>query len=307
MQAAEESHVASWSSGGERLDLALFRRRGRGPAVVYVHGATFPSALAVGWRMHGRSWLDQLHAAGFDAWAFDFAGYGASSRPAAFARPADVSPPFGDSVAAASQLQHVLAYVRRLRPDAPIHVVAHSWGTLPAQRVAIEHTDLMQRLVLFGPVVTRAGKREAPVDHAWHLVTSEMQRPRHRTGLPLSEPTPVGADELERWCTAYQATDHDAPTRSPSAVKVPSGPAADVARAWSGERLVDSGHLLQPTLIVRGEWDHVTTDQDARALFDALGTHAKRDVKISGGNHWLHLQPRRTVLWDETTLFLGGS
>ena len=29
-----------------------------------------------------------------------------------------------------------------------------------------------------------------------------------------------------------------------------------------------------------------------------------RDVKISGGNHWLHLQPRREALWAETLSFL---
>jgi hypothetical protein len=48
-------HLAPTSSGP-----------GRGRPVLYVHGATFPSALAVGYRFDGRSWMDELAAVGFD-------------------------------------------------------------------------------------------------------------------------------------------------------------------------------------------------------------------------------------------------
>jgi pimeloyl-ACP methyl ester carboxylesterase len=75
--------------------------------------------------------------------------------------------------------------------------------------------------------------------------------------------------------------------------------------AWSGEPVVDSGRIPQPTMIVRGEWDHITTDTDAKRLFEALsGTRDKRDVKISSGNHWLRLQPRREALWAEALSFM---
>lgn len=293
-----------WQSGDELLELSVARRTAPGPVVVYVHGATFPSALSVGWKMQGVSWMDFLQDAGFDAWTFDFAGYGRSSRPAAFGMPAHASPPFGDHIAAAAQIVAVLEHIRRQRADAPIHVIAHSWGTLAAQRVAAERPDLVQRLVLFGPVVTRTGRPNVVPHPAWELITSDMQRPRQRTGMPASLRTPVSAEELERWCAAYLSTDPSAASRSPASVKVPNGPAADIARMWAGERLVDSGKVRQPTLIVRGEWDHITTDQDAQRLFGELGSMDKRDIKISGGNHWLHLQPRRSALWSEVASFL---
>ncbi len=50
------------------------------PAVLYVHGAAFPSGLSVGHPFDGRSWAGELAAAGVDVWALDFAGYGQSSR-----------------------------------------------------------------------------------------------------------------------------------------------------------------------------------------------------------------------------------
>lgn len=48
--------------------------------VLYIHGATFPSGLAVGFKFDDVSWTDDLARSGFDVWAFDFLGYGGSSR-----------------------------------------------------------------------------------------------------------------------------------------------------------------------------------------------------------------------------------
>lgn len=296
-----------WTRDGEILQLALTRQPAPGAAVLYVHGATFPAALSAGWRMDGVSWLDQWQAAGLDAWAFDFAGYGGSDRPAVFQQDACSAPPWGRAEAAASQVIAVLEHIRRERPGVPIHVVAHSWGTLPARLAAIARPDLVARLVLFGPVARRDGPQAAPAprEPAWTLVTAAQQRPRQRTGMPDGLPTPVDDAELERWCEAYLDSDPTSRSRTPRSAKVPNGPGADIDALWSGTPLVDDSRIRQPTLVVRGEWDHVTTDADAARLFAALtGAADRREVKIAGGNHWLHLQPRRRALWAETLSFL---
>jgi pimeloyl-ACP methyl ester carboxylesterase len=302
--ATDEERVP-WALRGESLSLATYRRPGTGAAVLYVHGATFPTSMSVGWRMAGMSWFDHLHSAGFDAWSFDFAGYGRSDRPSVFQRAATDAPPFGRAPDAAMQVVRVAEHIRRLRPSAPLHLLAHSWGTLPAQLAAIARPDLIARLVLFGPVAPRQGHAQDATHPAWELVSSDVQRPRQRTGLPAHQPTLVSPEEIERWCSAYQRTDPASSSRSPPSVKVPGGPGADIAAMWSGRPVVESRNVKQPTLIVRGEWDHVTTDADACVLFDSLGAADKRDIKTSGGNHWLHLQPRRTALWQSATSFLS--
>ncbi len=68
-------------AAGERPHLFVRRLPRTGaPPVLYIHGATFPSALSAGFDFGGgqwpRSWLDDWNARGFDAWAFDFAGFG---------------------------------------------------------------------------------------------------------------------------------------------------------------------------------------------------------------------------------------
>ncbi|MEH6419012.1 alpha/beta hydrolase [Pseudomonas sp. CGJS7] len=294
-----------WASDGRTLRLSLLRQPGPGPVALYVHGATFPSELSVGWRMQGVSWLDHLQAQGFDAWSLDFAGYGQSERPPLFDADPRSAPPWGDYRMGASQLAAAIAAIRRQRPRTPIHLIAHSWGTLPARQAAIEHPDAVSKLVLFGPVATREGPREDAPAPAWALIGSAEQRPRQRSGLPADAPTPVSAEEIERWCAAYLATDPGSATRSPPSVRIPNGPIADIDRLWAGENLVDNARVRQPTLIVRGEWDHVTTDADAARLYAELsGAAERRDAKISGGNHWLHLQPRRTALWSTVSAFL---
>src|ERR1700759_1127213 len=70
---------------GPHLGLKLFLRylpaiESRQRSVLYVHGATFPSALSIAHRFDGRSWRDALCDAGFDVWAFDFQGFGHSDR-----------------------------------------------------------------------------------------------------------------------------------------------------------------------------------------------------------------------------------
>jgi hypothetical protein len=75
--------------------MKLFARRlppdsdQRSGAVLYVHGATFPSALSIAHRFDGRSWRDALCDAGFEVWGFDFHGFGSSDRYPEMDAPAD--------------------------------------------------------------------------------------------------------------------------------------------------------------------------------------------------------------------------
>ena len=75
------------------------RTRHQSP-VLYVHGATFPSALSVAYRCDGRSWRDALCASGFDVWGLDFYGFGLSDRYPQMAEPAEAHPPLGLAVEA---------------------------------------------------------------------------------------------------------------------------------------------------------------------------------------------------------------
>src|SRR5580658_2133197 len=72
--------------------------------VLYLHGATFPSALSIAHRFAGRSWRDELNDAGFDVWGLDFYGFGHSDRYPEMNAPALENPPLCVAADAAEQV-----------------------------------------------------------------------------------------------------------------------------------------------------------------------------------------------------------
>lgn len=281
--------------------------RASAPAVVYVCGATFASEQAVGFPFDGRSWADELAAAGFDVWAFDFAGYGRSDRYPEMFEPPRTAPPLGRAPAAARQLERVVRFVIDQRGGGRVNLVAHSWGTVPTGILAGKEPELVDRLVFFAPIVRRVGA--AAHDPAeiggWYPLSVEAQQQRFVDDVPAGHAPVLLQRHFERWATAYLASDPDSGATSPPSVKTPSGPAADIAAAWSGQLAYDPSRIRAPLCIVRGEWDSLCTDADARWLWGSLArAPLKRDVKLSEGTHLLHLEEGRYALYRETIAFL---
>jgi pimeloyl-ACP methyl ester carboxylesterase len=96
--------------------------------------------------------------------------------------------------------------------------------------------------------------------------------------------------------------------RSPPAVKTPSGAFEDIYAAWAGELAYDPALVRAPVAIIRGEWDGMSTQEDAKWLFHALrSSPIRRIVTISRGTHLLHLEESRYALYRETEAFLAGN
>jgi pimeloyl-ACP methyl ester carboxylesterase len=297
------------SASDERLFLFVRRqpRTGNSP-VLYVHGATFPSALSVGFDFGGGSWLDDWNARGFDAWAFDFAGFGESGRWAAMREPADRRAPLGRAPEAAEQVAAVLALIHA-QTGQRVSLVAHSWGSMPAGLAAITQPELVDRLVFFAPIAQRQGGAPvalpAPLP-AWGDVTVEAQHARFVEDVPAGHPPVlVGFD---RWAPAYLASDPEASTRSPPAVRIPNGPRADNLDALSGRLAWDPARLTRPLHIVRGAWDSLCRDPDAAMLLKAaIAAPERSDRKLDAGTHLMHLETGRRMLYQAVGQALKGA
>ncbi|WNJ91838.1 alpha/beta hydrolase [Bosea sp. 685] len=305
---SETAGDVTYLSGRDGEPTLLLRRvAGTGPSVVYVHGATFPSALSVAYRFGGLSWMDDLAARGFDVWAFDFAGFGGSDRPPAFEHAASESPPFGRACDAEVQLARVLAHVRQVTGRARLSLIAHSWGTIVAGLHASLQPGTIERLVFFGPIAQRDGPPMATGDgpESWRLVSIAQQLARFVEDVPAGHPAVLIEPGLASWAPAYLASDPGAAARRPvPAVRIPAGPAADIKAAWAGNLAYEPARVQAPTLIVRGAWDGLCTDDDALWLRGRLGAAETRDVKIVEGTHLMHLEHARLGLFEATGAFL---
>jgi pimeloyl-ACP methyl ester carboxylesterase len=286
-------------------------RRGAGdgkPPVLFIHGSSFPSALAFAFEFDGTSWMGDLAARGFDVWAFDFIGYGGSDRYPEMRDPAHSHPPLGRAPVAAEQIAAVIDFIQSHARVPRVSLIAHSWGTIPTGLFAGQHPDAIDRIVDFGPVAQRTGAQSDAQLPAYDFVTEQDQRDRFDGYVPRGLPHVLADPGLLHWGPAYMATDSSSHSRSPASVEVPNGPSADVADAWSGHLPYDPALITAPVLIVRGEWDVVTKDADAQWLWDALQrVSSKRDVKIARGTHVMHLEISRAALFDEVAGFLSAT
>ena len=306
-----ENHVRIQS---HHAGLSLFLRhmpppdgvRSRG-VVLYVHGATFPSALSIAYRFGGRSWRDELCAAGFDVWGLDFLGYGSSDRYPDMTETAEGRPPLCRAEDASRQIEAAVRAIGDRQGLARVSIIAHSWGTIAAGRFACRCPDLIDRLVFFGPIARRNGAGDASASAAWRSVTLQEQWDRFTAEVPVGEPPVLSPRHFINWGERYLDSDPASRGQTPAAVRTPTGPWFDIASAHHGDLAYDPAEVCVPVAIIRGEWDGLCTDADAAWLMDALASSPqRRDVKIGRGTHLMHLEAGRYALYRETEAFLCG-
>ncbi len=276
--------------------------------LLYVHGGTFPSALSIAHRFDDRSWRDELAHAGYDVWAVDFHGFGASSDPfPEMSDPADAHAPLGRAADASRQIATAVHFICGRQGVERVSIIAHSWGTIAAGHFAGHCPELVDRLVFFGPITFRSGQDSQPRLPAWRLISLQDQWDRFVADTPKDEPPVLLDRHFKEWGECYLDCDPDSRTRMPHAVKIPLGPIQDIYDAWAGELAYDPGLIKAPVGIIRGAWDSMCTDADARWLWDALASSPhKRDVKLSRAGHLAHLEESRYALYSESLAFLGG-
>jgi pimeloyl-ACP methyl ester carboxylesterase len=275
--------------------------------VLFVHGATFPSALAADFPFGGRSWMERLAARGHDTWALDFLGFGRSDRYQEMAGADAAGVPLGDSNDAAVQISSAVGFIRHTTRAPRVCLIAHSWGCIPAARFVAANPQMIKRFAMYAPVVTRPGPRERPPEQRFWDVSADYQRQRFAGLVPAGVSPLIDPADLEPWLESYVASDPTSAVRAPPSARVPYGPTADIDRLWNGVELFDPAEIRVPTLIVYGEWDVTTTTEDALRLYRALAHAPERQLTLlDRGTHIMHLELARTRLYAAVTAFLEG-
>jgi len=188
-----------------------------------------------------------------------------------------------------------------------LSIIAHSWGSMVAGRLAALAPDLLDRLVFFGPITRREVLRPGHLP-GWRLISLADQWQRFTEAVPTDAAPVLSHRQFAAWGECYLASDSDSRQRSPAAVKVPSGPFQDIFEAWAGQFAYDPAHLKVPVAIIRGEWDNYCTDADANWLFNGLSASPmRRDIKIGRATHLMHLEAMRGALYRESIGFLSAA
>jgi len=207
----------------------------------------------------------------------------------------------------AEQLAAAVRFILQKSAEPRLSIIAHSWSSLPTGRFAGAHPDLVDRLVLFGPIARRTppSDERPPAAPAWRIMTLAEQWTRFIEDVPADEPPVLARAHFDDWGERYLDSDPGSRTRDLVGVKVPTGPFNDIRHAWHGEFPYDPGLVRAPVAIIRGEWDGLIPDADARWLFHAFNASPmKRDIKIGRATHLMHLEAMRYALYRESIAFL---
>jgi pimeloyl-ACP methyl ester carboxylesterase len=291
---------------GSPLHIAVSRARPATPRsttpLLYAHGATFPAELAIGHRIDGTSWRDALLAQGYEVWAFDFLGYGASDRYVEMSSAPRIAPPLGRAAVAARQIAAVVTLIGRTTGAWRVSLIAHSWGTMAAGLFAGTFPWAVERLVFFGPIAQREPGAAPTARPNWTRLTVAAQHHRFLADIPPGQPTAMPQRHFDRWAADYLASD----PAGGDGVRVPTGPMADIEAAWCGHLPYEPGSIAAPLCVLRGAWDSLCTDADAAWLLARLpASLRKHDIKLPAGSHLMHLETGRTRLHDATHAFLS--
>lgn len=285
--------VTPADAAGLSLHLRHAAPRGaRRGTLVLVHGATLASGL---WDIDvpGYSVLDALAGAGFSVWAPDLRGYARSDRLAA---PAAA---YAGMHEALLDIDAAVAHACRLDHVSRVLLTGGSWGSITSAAYAATHPGRVLGLALMAPLF-------ASVNEPW---LADLADPADRTRLNgalgatrrveraalirrWDPEIPYVDKHLRRDDAVLDAMMADALGAEPDqgaggAFTVPNGTLHDLFEVFSGRPLVDPAAILVPTLLVRGEHDATSTEEDARALFARLGTREKQCLTIGDAGHFI--------------------
>lgn len=274
--------TTQWSGGTEHWtkkgDVKLFlwnKKPVAGVAkkgtIFFVHGSSMASQPTFDLFVPGRadsSVMDYFAARGFDTWTMDNEGYGRSTKD---------RPQNNDISNGADDLAAGTEYVMKASGAKKMHMYGISSGALKAGLFAQRHPDRIDRLALDAFVWTGEGsptlaerKKKLPQFQAMH------RRPIDRAFVHsiFNRDHPGTADDatVEAFADAILALDDSMPT----------GTYVDMC---SKLPLLDPEKIVNPTIVMRGEYDGIASFEDLIKFFTKLPNADKQFAVMAGISH----------------------
>jgi pimeloyl-ACP methyl ester carboxylesterase/heme-degrading monooxygenase HmoA len=273
--------------------------------VLFIHGASFPSALSFAFRMNGYSWMDDMSVHGYDTYALDFLGYGQSSRYPEMSGPNTGDPVSWSGTHVARDIDLAVDHIRKISGSEKIYLIGHSWGATVCAYYATQHPEKIERLVLFAPFTQRDGTDTSIVNHLYEELTPD-ERVQQFIDATDGKEIRLEAEIFDQWKREWLQSDTSVTRRESSSVRFPAGWEVDFMNCMNHRCYYNPADITVPVLLIRGEWDGLPSSEDAVGLYNELANApCKRYIVISRGTHVMHLEKSRFQLYSEVRNFIG--
>jgi pimeloyl-ACP methyl ester carboxylesterase/heme-degrading monooxygenase HmoA len=274
--------------------------------VLCIHGASFPSTLAFGFRMGNKSWMDNLAENGYDVYALDFLGYGNADRYPEMQAASTSGPSLGRATEVYRDIDKAVDLIIKKTGKAKVYLIAHSWGSSVAAMYATKFPDKVVKLVLFAAITTRQDSTAYTNSaNSYEIMTPEQRVNAMKSLTPEGKACQLEPEIFETWGNSWLLSDPLAKKLNAESIRFPAGYAPDVEDMLHNKPFYNPADITMPTLVIRGEWDSYPNNADAEKLFRSFeNAPGKKYVVIEKGTHVMHLEKSRYQLYDETLRFL---
>ncbi len=237
--------------------------------ILLIHGVTYSShEFDIDYEDY--SLVRKLAQEGYGVWLLDIAGFGQSEEVKDGFMP--------DSDYAAEDIHAAVEKIILETGQEKIDVLGWSWGTVTVSRFAVKYPELINRLVLYAPILTGIGEYTVtePFHHnTWDHATDDFQR--NEDGSINEEITdPV---IREWWCSSCWHYDGESS---------PNGGRRDVC-VDSSVDLIDLSKIRTPTLVICGDQDPYLNYDKVNTCLDSLPEGSSLEV-IPGGAHMVFVE-----------------
>ena len=279
-------------------DLMVYRKRLRAPKtgeaslpiLVLAHGSTVSALPTFDLTVPDAgeySMMDVFARWNYDVWAFDFSGYGKSTMPTGNS----------DIAMGAEDLLAIADVIKKETGQEKAYYMGESSGALKCGRFAMQHPERVSRLVLEAATWTGIGsptlaKRGEQADY----YKTHNTRPRDEANILsiFTRDKPGTADQRVAVAMAKAELIHG--------TTIPSGTYLDMTVNLP---VIDPAKITVPTLVVRGEYDGIATEEDMLGFMAKLAASDRQYSVIPGAAHSLSNGLHRARYWHIMHGFLS--
>lgn len=237
--------------------------------ILLIHGVTYSShEFDIDYKDY--SLVRKLAGEGYGVWLLDIAGFGQSEEVEDGFMP--------DSDYAAEDIHAAAEKIIAETGQETIDLLGWSWGTVTVSRFAAAHPELINKLVLYAPILCGIGEYTVtePFHHnTWDHAADDFQR--NEDGSIDEEITdPV---IREWWCSSCWHFNGEFS---------PNGGRRDLC-VDSSVNTIDLSKLRTPTLVICGDQDPYLNYEKVNACLDSLPEGSELEI-IPGGAHMIFVE-----------------
>jgi pimeloyl-ACP methyl ester carboxylesterase len=281
--------------------------------VLFVHGGAFPGSTVFDLPHADYSWMRYFANAGYDTFAMDFTGFGASTRPAAMADPCNIAPqaqaqfvpvlipkpcppshpgPITTMESEWEEMDAVIEHLRKLRGVDKVSIVAWSRGGPRTSGYLTRHPQKISRVFALAPDYNR----QWPTQGSLKPLPGGSLQAGTQKGFNDNWNTQLGC-EGQADATAREVVWKDSVSTDTVGAGWGPGVRRQLPRLGYGVNPEVAKQVRVPWAMATGPFDKIVPPAAVRAFYEDLASSEKVLIDLGCSSHFAMWEKNRALLF----------